>query len=507
MSQINNKRIAKNTILLYARTLVVTLISLYTSRVILKVLGVEDYGIYQVVGGMVAMFAILSNALSSAISRFITYEIGKGDKERLSLIFSSSRIIQLVLSVVVIIVAEIIGVWFLENKMQIPEGREIAAFWVLQCTLVTFCLHLISVPYNACIIAHEHMGAFAYISIIDAFLKLGICYLIAQSTFDRLIFYAVLLTTVALIIRSLYVIYCHRHFEESRSRMQFDKSIFKEMAGFAGWSFFSNSASLFNSQGVNMLINVFFGVTANAARGLANQVEHAVLHFVNNFTVAINPQITKSYANNEMDAMYLLVCRGAKFSYLAMLIFALPLLFETETVLNLWLTTVPPYTIVFVRLSLILGLLDCLGKSSFTACLATGKLRRYALIITSIAILEFPLSWLFFALGFSVVSAYYIYIFVKAGVLAARLYLLKYMLGFQPMVFIKQVYLRIIPITILSVLPMFIILNVCGMSFIRLILSVIIGVISVSFFTYIIGLTHSERKAITKKLYLIREKI
>ncbi|MBO4891647.1 MAG: lipopolysaccharide biosynthesis protein [Prevotella sp.] len=506
-STVNNKRIAKNTVLLYVRTLLVMPISLYTSRVILKALGVEDYGIFQVIGGLVAMFSILSNALSTAISRFITYEIGKGDKERLGLIFSSSRIIQLGLSVVVVIAAEIIGVWFLENKMQIPQGREIAAHWVLQCTLVIFCLNLISVPYNACIIAHEHMQAFAYISIFEALARLGVCYLIIKSPFDRLIYYAVLLTILAFIIRLVYAIYCHRHFEESRAKLCFEKNIFKEMAGFAGWSFFSNSATLFNSQGVNMLINVFFGVTANAARGLANQVEHAVLQFINNFTVAINPQITKSYANREMDAMFLLVCRGAKFSFLAMLFFALPLIFETETILNIWLTTVPPNTLAFVRLSLILGLLDCLGKSSFTACIATGRLKKYALVITSVAILEFPLTWLFFAMGFSVIYAYYIYIFVKAGVLMTRLYMMKTMLGFKPMKFVKEVYMRIIPISVLSILPMAFIVNVCEESFIRLILSVVIGVLTVSFFTYIMGLTQSERKAITKKLDVIRTKI
>lgn len=502
MSSVNNKRIAKNTAMLYVRTLVVMLITLYTSRVVLKVLGVEDYGIYQVVGGLVAMFAILSNALSSAISRFITYEIGKGDKERLRLIFSSSKIIQVVLSVVVIIIAEIIGVWFLFNKMQIPEGREMAAFWVLQCALVIFCFNLISVPYNACIIAHENMTTFAYIGIFDALAKLGICYLIAQSPFDRLIYYAVLLALVSILNYIIYVIYCRRHFEESRSRFRFDKGIFKDMAGFAGWSFFSNSAALFNSQGVNMLINVFFGVTANAARGLANQVEQAVLHFVNNFTVAINPQITKSYANNEMDAMYLLVCRGAKFSFIAMLFFAIPIMAETETILNLWLTTVPPNTIIFVRLSLILGMLDCLGKSSYTACLATGRLKWYAIIITSIAVLEFPLTWLSFAFGYSVVSAYYIYIFVKAGVLIARLYLMKSMLGFQPMVFVRQVYLRIIPVTILSCIPILFVLNVWEASFVRLILSVVIGLISVSFFAFSLGLSNNERKAITNKLHV-----
>ena len=503
-SVINNKRIAKNTAMLYARTLFVMIVALYTSRVVLKILGVADYGIYQVVGGLVAMFAILSNALSSAISRFITYEIGKGgDKERLSLIFSSSKIIQFVLSVVVVLVAEIIGVWFLINKMQIPEGREIAALCVLQCTLVTFCFNLISVPYNACIIAYEHMEAFAYISVMDALAKLGVCYLIAQSSFDRLIYYAVLLTIESFIIFSLYVIYCHRHFKESRSKLIFDKKIFKEIAGFAGWSFFSNSASLFNNQGVNMLINVFFGVTANAARGLANQVENAVLQFVNNFTVAINPQITKSYANNEKDAMYLLVCRGAKFSFIAMLFFAIPIMAETETILSLWLTTVPPNTIIFVRLSLILGMLDCLGKSSFTACLATGRLKWYAIIITSIAILEFPLTWLSFVLGYSVVSAYYIYIFVKAGVLIARLYLMKSMLGFQPIVFVNQVYLRIIPITLLSCIPILLVLNLWEASFFRLLFSAAIGLISVSFFAFSLGLTHDEREAITNKLHVL----
>lgn len=503
MSSVNNKRIAKNTAMLYVRTLVVMLITLYTSRVVLKVLGVEDYGIYQVVGGLVAMFAILSNALSSAISRFITYEIGKGNEQRLNLIFSSSKIIQISLSVAVVIIAEIIGVWFLFNKMQIPDGREIAAFWVLQCSLVIFSFNLLSVPYNACIIAHENMTTFAYIGIFDALAKLVICFLIAQSPFDRLIYYAVLLTMVSILNYIIYVIYCRRHFEESRSKLRFDRGIFKEMAGFAGWSFFSNSATLFNSQGVNMLINVFFGVTANAARGLANQVEHAVLQFVNNFTVAINPQITKSYANNEMDAMYLLVCRGAKFSFMAMLFFAIPIMAETETILNLWLTTVPPNTIVFVRLSLILGMLDCLGKSSYTACLATGRLKWYAIIITSIAVLEFPLTWLSFALGYSVVSAYYIYIFVKFSVLIARLYLMKSMLGFQPMVFVRQVYLRIIPVTILSCIPILFVLNVLEASFARLLLSIVTGLISVSLFVFSLGLTNNERKAITNKLQVL----
>ena len=500
MPVINNKRIAKNTFLLYIRTLFVMAISLYTSRVILRSLGVEDYGVYQVVGGMVAMFAIISNALSSAISRFITYEIGNGDIEKLKLIFSSSKIIQIGLSILVLIAVEIVGMWFLKSQMQIPAGRMTAAVWVLQCSLFTFCINLISVPYNACIIAHEHMQAFAYISIIDALAKLGICYLIMVSPFDKLISYAILLALLSLVIRYIYSLYCRQHFEESRVGFRFAKNIFREMAGFAGWNFFTNTAHLLNSQGVTMLINVFFGVTSNAARGLANQVEHAVMSFVGNFTTAFNPQITKSYAAGEKEGMYNLVCRGAKFSYLAMLVFSVPIILETETILNLWLTVVPPHTTIFIRLSLILGMLDCLGQSSFTACQATGKLRKYALIITPIAALEFPMTWMFFLFGAPVVAAYYMYIFVKSLVLVARLYLNHDMLGFSPRVFINKVYLRILPTTLLSIaLPLSIVLLLPATS-LRLFITTIFSVASVGVCSLFVGMTAGERKIVFAKI-------
>lgn len=497
---IDNKRIAKNTVLLYVRTLFTMAISLYTSRVILRALGVEDYGVYQVVGGLVSMFSIISTSLSSAISRFITFEIGKGNEDRLKQIFSCSKIIQLGLAGIVAVVVEIVGLWFLFNQMQIPEGRTTAAMWVMQCSLLTFCVNLISVPYNACIIAHEHMHAFAYISILEAVAKLGICYLILISPMDRLIAYAILLAFLAIIIRSIYSLYCHKHFEESRVGFKFDPGLFREMAGFAGWSFFSNSTHVFNTQGVNMLFNVFFGVTANAARGIANQVESAVMSFVGNFTTAVNPQITKSYATGEEDGMYALVCRAAKFSYLAMLIFAVPILFETEKILNLWLTVVPEHTVIFVRMSLVLGMLDCIGQSSFTACMATGKLKKYSLIITPIGALEFPLVWIFFTIGSPVESAYYLYVLVKMLVLAARLYLMRDMLGFDPLVFIRKVYLRIIPTSLLSlVLPLLIVLLLPS-SFIRLILTTILGVVSVGIFSLYVGMTQGERKTILTKV-------
>ena len=228
----NNKRIAKNTLFLYIRTLFVLLVSLYMSRVILQVLGVSDYGIYQVIGGLVAMFGVLSTALSAAISRFITFEIGSGNKEKLCRVFSTSIIVQFIIAFIVLLLAEVIAIWFIQTEMQIPEGRMIAAQWVLHCSLITFCINLVSVPYNACIIAHEHMKAFAYISMLDVLLKLVVCFCIFISPVDKLIFYAVLLTIEAVIIRIIYSFYCHRHFEETLNLLIFDKVIFRDMLSF-----------------------------------------------------------------------------------------------------------------------------------------------------------------------------------------------------------------------------------------------------------------------------------
>ena len=501
MTSENNKRIAKNTLFLYIRTLFVLLVSLYTSRVILRVLGISDYGIYQVIGGLVAMFGVLSTALSAAISRFITFEIGSGNKEKLCRVFSTSIIIQFIIAFIVLLLAEVIAIWFVQTQMKIPEGRMIAAQWVLHCSLITFCINLVSVPYNACIIAHEHMKTFAYISVLDVLLKLIVCFCIFISPVDKLIFYAVLLTVEAVIIRIIYSFYCHRHFEESRSKLIFDKTIFRDMLSFSGWSFFTNTNSILNNQGVNMLINVFFGVTVNAARGIAVQVENAVLQFVNNFTVAINPQITKSYASGEMERMYSLVCRGAKFSYFAMLLVALPIVCEAEKILNIWLTVVPEHTVIFVRLSLVLGVFDCIGASGYTACAAAGKMKRYALILTPIGLLEFPLTWMFFGMGAPAVSTYYLYIFVKFLVVIARLFLLRDMVGLTPVIFVKNVFRPILFTTLVAVLPSIFVIYVFPQSFWRLFISVIVALSTVSLASLYIGMTVGERQIIMERVY------
>ena len=495
-TSVNNKRIAKNTLFLYFRTIILMLITLYTSRVILNVLGVTDYGIYNVVGGVVAMFGVISGALSSAISRFITFELGKGDKDRTNKVFSSSVNIQFFIAFLVFAIGEIIGVWFINNKMNIPTERLEAANWVLHCSLLAFCINLVSVPYNACIIAHEKMKAFAYVSILEAILKLGVCFLITISPIDKLISYSTLLVGVSLCIRSTYTIYCHRHFEESHYKFIFDKQILKEMTGFAGWNFFTNSAYIFNTQGVNILINLFFGVSLNAARGIATQVDHAVMQFVTNFTTALNPQITKNYAAGNKNAMFTLVCRGAKFSFFLLFILSLPVLIETEYILTLWLKIVPPHAVNFVRLAIIASMVHIIGKTGYTAVMATGHIRRYVIWITTVGCLVFPLSWLAFELGAPSEATYVAYIVVYTLVEVTRLWLMKLQLNFPISMFVKEVLIKVFVVSVLSVIIPLVFINCVESSLLRTICSVVISLICSIVSVFVCGLTVNERKQI-----------
>lgn len=496
----NNIVIAKNTALLYVRTILIMLVSLYTSRVVLNTLGVEDYGVYQAVGGVVAMFSVISGALSNSISRYITYGIGKGDKSELVRIFSTSILIQIAIAVVVFLLCEIFGTWFLNVKMVIPDGRLVAANWVLQCSLITFVVGLISTPYNACIIAHEHMNAFAYISIIEAFLKLAVVYMLLISPYDKLQTYVVLLVCVSIFIRLLYSLYCRRLFEECKPKLIYDRKMFKDMMGFACWNFFSNAAYIFNTQGVSLLVNVYFGVALNAARGIATQVDGAVLQFVNNFSMAINPQITKSYASGDRSRLNYLVCKGARFSYFLLLLVTLPILFEAESILTLWLKTVPDYTVTFVRLSFIGMLVTCLGTTGYTACLATGNIKKYTLWITISGSMVFILTWISYFLGASVVATYWIYIVIYIVVQIIRLWIMKGLLDFPVMLFVKEVLFKISIPTILSLIVPMIIINLWEPSLIRLFATCFVSVCSTGICIFTMGLTAGERQLIVSKV-------
>lgn len=492
----NNKRIAKNTLFLYFRTLLVMAISLYTSRVILSALGVEDYGVYSVVGGAIAMFGVISSALSAAISRFITFELGKNDLKKLQDVFSTSINIQLIISVVIIIIAETAGLWFLYTKLNIPSDRIDAAFWVLQFSLLSFCTNLLSVPYNACIIAHERMKAFAYVSIVEAVGKLGICYLIIISPWDKLISYAAMVFAISLFIRFIYGVYCHNNFEECRYKITFDKSLLKNIGAFAGWNFFTNTAAIFNTQGVNILINMFFGVTFNAARGIAVQVDSAIMQFVNNFIIAINPQITKNYAVGNIDEMNKLVCRGARFSYLLMLLFALPFFFETEFILKLWLKIVPEDTALFVKLGLVGSMFMSLGNTGYTACMATGNLRRYTLWITSIGGLVFPVSYIFYKMGAPVYTSYIVFIVVYLVLDFVRLWIMKGLLNFPVMMFITDVFGRIIPTTVLATPIPYLIHISMEPGILRFIVVSFVCVVSAVISSLVVGVSKEERQPI-----------
>lgn len=496
-SSSNNKRIAKNTLLLYFRMLFMMAVSLFTSRVVLNTLGVEDYGINNVVGGVVAMFSVLSGSMSSSISRFITFELGKGDKKRLKTVFSTGINIQLGMSLIILLVAEAAGVWFLNYKMNIPEERMYAANWVFQCSILTFILGLLSVPYNAAIIAHEKMSAFAYISIIEVTLKLIIVYLLTISPYDRLITYSILFMLVGVLIRLIYGYYCKRHFEECTYHLVYDKAILKSMTSFAGWNFLGNGAYMLNTQGVNILMNMYFGVAVNAARGVATQVDAALKQFVNNFTTAVNPQITKSYAQGDLSNMHKLVCRSAKFSAFLMMFFAVPIILETDTILSLWLKKPPAYASVFLKWIIISSFMDTvLANSLVTSMFATGDIKKYQIIVTTVGCLVFPLSWLAFQLGFEPQVGYMLYFVIYSILLFVRLYLLRDMVKLPIMMYVREVLFKVTTVMAISFVIPSILLFVIDEDLLRLVAVVLLSMTVTTVTTYLIGLNDGEKKYI-----------
>lgn len=446
----NNKRVAKNTIVLYVRMIFLILINLYTSRLVLQALGEDDFGIYNVVGGFVTMFTILSGSLSNAIGRFLTFELGKNNFKRLAEVFSTSVTVQILLALGIVFIAEIIGIWFLNVKMNIPADRMAAANWVFQCSLVTFAINLVSIPYNASIIAHEHMKAFAYISILEMLLKLGVVVLLLFLTSDRLIIYGVLLMIVAISIRVIYGVYCARYFVECHYVFIYDKKLVKEMLGLASWNFLGSSGSVLNSHGVNLLMNLFFGIGVNAARGLAVQVNSAVTQFVNSFTTAVNPQITKSYAKGEREYMFNLVYASSKYSFFMMLLLSVPLIIEAPFFLKLWLNQVPEYTILFVRLTLIAALISTLSSSLYTLALATGNIKKYQLIVGSLSLSCFIITYICYKVGLAVEYAYYVYIIINILILIGRLKILSNLTGLLIKDFFIKVVFRVLFVSLLS---------------------------------------------------------
>lgn len=505
----NNKRIAKNTLLLYFRMLLTMAANLYTSRVILQALGVENFGIYNVVGGVVAMFSILSGSLSAAISRFLTFELGKQDMDRLKKVFSASVSIQILLAVLIAILAEIVGYWFVNNRMNIPIERLCAANWVLHFSVVTFCINLISVPYNAAIIAHEKMGAFAYVSILEALGKLAIAWAVVFSPIDKLKYYAVLMCGLAFVVRIVYGWYCKSHFRECKLSLNFDGKLLKQMFSFAGWNFIGAASSVLRDQGGNILLNLFFGPTVNAARGIAFQVQGTVLQFSGNFMTALNPQITKSYANNDSKYMMTLIVQGARLSFYMLLLITLPLMLNTEYILSAWLTNVPEKTVLFTQLSIVFVIIEAISSPLITAMLATGNIRNYQIVVGGLQMMNFPVCYVLLKYDFPAESIFVVAIILSNCCLFARLFMLREMIKLDVCSYLKNVYLNVLQVFCVSYIPLFALRKECfigndAFSFLFIcLISVVYSFVIILF----LGCNKVERQMVWTKMLFIKQRV
>lgn len=504
----NNKRIAKNTLLLYFRMLLTMGISLYTSRVILNTLGEIDYGIYNVVGGFVAMFAVISGAMTTATQRFLSFEIGKGRRSNVQIVFSTTIIIHCLLAGVILILGETVGIWFLNTQMNFPSDRYMAANWVFQFSLLTFIINVISVPYNAAIIAYEKMKAFAYVSVIEVTLKLIIVYLLVVSPWDKLIVYAILLAMVAISIRLIYSVYCNRNFRECRCNWKWDYNQGKAMMSFVSWNLIGTIAGVAKEQGINVLLNIFFGATINAARGIAYQVLSALNGFINNFQLAMNPQIVKSYAANEKKEMFDLVFKGSRFSFLMMTIISIPIIIETPFILNVWLKNPPEYTTVFVRLVLLTALVDSLSGALITSMHASGKVRGYQIIVGGTSLLTLPVAYLFLKLNYPPFSAMAVSLCFAGICHFERLILLNKTIDLPVKDFLKEVTLRAFFIFLLSLsIPLILYICCWDVNWISFISICLISFLSSAFWGYTLGLNTHERSLVKSKIRNIIHKI
>ena len=395
----DNKTIAKNTMFLYFRMFVTMIISLYTSRVVLQTLGVDDYGIYQTVGGIVGMLSFVNSALATGSARFLTYGMGEGNESKLKRIFSTTLTAHVVLALLIVLIAETVGLWFLYNKLVIPPDRMDAAVYAFHLSIVTAFFTITQVPYSACIIAHEKMTVYAYVSIVEAVSKLLIVYLLVIGGFDKLKLYATLLCAVQVGIILFYRIYCTRNFKEVNMRLSIDKSVFKEIASFSGWSMFANASIALNNQGILLLLNIFFAPSVVAARSISLQINGVANQFVTNIQTAANPQIVKMYAAGDYIGSKNLLLQTTKVSYYLMLILALPIILTAETLLKLWLGVVPDYAAIFLQLIVVQSLFQVFDTSFYRALYAKGRIKENALISPTVGFICFPIVYILFNMG------------------------------------------------------------------------------------------------------------
>ena len=503
----NNKRIAKNTLLLYFRMLLMMFVTLFTSREVLDKLGVTDYGIYNVVGGVVAMLGFLNSSMSNAVQRYLSFEIGKNNEAGVNRIFNVSLFAHAGIAVFVFIVMEIVGVWYLNTHMNIPAERMDAANWVLQCSIFTTLFTIVQVPYNAIIISKEQMGIYAYISILEVVLKLLVVYMLAIGNFDKLKLYSVLIMVVTIGIVMIYRFYCTRKYKEAKFKLIKDWNLLKQIVGFASWNMLGELAWVFTGQGVNIILNSFFGPVVNAARGLAEQVNGAVNRFVANFQTAVNPQLIKNYASDQLGEMKTLLFRSTRFSYYLLLALSLPIILKMDFILHLWLKEVPDYTTGFCQLVLVSSLVSTLSNLLAQVARAYGKIRNYQIIVSIFLFLNFPLSYIVLKFGCSPLSTMFVNIGVNAMLLFVRLRLTNRMIQMTYGIFIRNVLFPVIIVTSVALVIPLTIYFMLDNSIISFIIVCLVSFVSVGVSTYALGMNANERQYILAAISKIITKI
>lgn len=506
MSTESNKRIAKNTLFMYLRMLITMVVTLYTSRIVLNTLGENDFGIYNLIGGIVTFFAFLNIAMTNATQRFLNYELGRGNIEQLKKTFSISMTAHISIALLVLLLAETIGLWFVNTQLRIPVERVTAANWVYQFSVLTLLVNIVRVPYNASIIAYERMSFYAYLSVIEVILKLAVVYLLVISKWDKLIYYAALMFAVPLICNIIYRGYCRRKFETCTYTLCWDKKLYLQMMEFSGWSMLGGAANIGAQQGGNILINIFSGLAANAAFGISNQVSSAIYGFVSNFQLAFNPQIVKLYAQKETVALNKLVLRTALFSFYLLLIIAVPLTLNMDMVLRLWLKNVPEYTAAFCTLMIVFYLIDAIQAPLWMTIYASGNIKWHAIVVSGLTILNIPITWALLKSGMPPTVAFITRCGLNFLTAIFRTVYIKYTMGFPSGQYIREVIFRAVIVLCLAFGISYFMKLYLPESISSFLLESVLSCLLTILIIYSIGTSASEkqiiRNAIKSKLHL-----
>lgn len=498
---LNYKRIAKNTMFLYIRMLLIIAVSFYTVRVVLDTLGVTDFGLYNLVASFVVIMAFLNSTLTSGTQRFLTFEIGKNDLVKLKQTFSTSMLIHIGLAIIILILTETVGLWFLYEKMNIPADRFDAAFWVYQLAIISTMVGIIQVPYNALIIAHEKMQIFAYISILEAILKLVVVYLLVVSSYDKLISYAILILFVSLLIAFLYRTYSIKNYQESHFEFSFDKDIVKSMLHFSGWNIFGTLGSLLSNQGINIILNIFFGPVAVAARAISMQVSGGLTQFVNGFQQAVTPQITKLYASNQIDELNKLLYQNAKYAFLLLWLLASPVLMQLDYILNLWLVEVPDNTILFCQIIIIHALLYSVMRPFIMAIHAVGNMKPTNLTAGTILLLIIPTSYLLLKYDFPIYTPLIVYLVATILEFIFELYFLNKYIQISLLDFFVKTIMPIGLVMIITLSSMYMFLNYLKVSnFLSFITWIFFSMFTILTSSYVIAFEKSIKNKLKLKI-------